>query len=107
MNYHRIYKNDFVNGEGVRTTLFVAGCDHGCEGCYNKSTWSPSGGQAFTPDTITEILDSLEPDHIAGLSLTGGDPLYHGNLAKINLLIDHVRRRFGKTKNIWMWTGYT
>ena len=107
MNFHRIYKNDMVNGEGVRTTLFVSGCDHGCKGCYNKSTWNPNNGEAFTPDTITEILDSLEPDHISGLSLTGGDPLYHGNLAKISLLIDHVRRRFGNTKNIWMWTGYT
>lgn len=107
MNYHRIYKNDFVNGEGVRTTLFVSGCDHACKGCYNKSTWRPDSGIPFTDDTVAEILDSLEPEHIAGLSLTGGDPLYHGNLGAILELITQVRTRYGNTKNIWMWTGYT
>lgn len=107
MNYHRIYKNDFVNGEGVRTTLFVSGCDHGCKGCYNKSTWSPDSGQPFTEEHVKEILDSMEPDHIAGLSLTGGDPLYHSNLIPILGLVKSVRQRYGNTKNIWMWTGYT
>lgn len=107
MNYHKLYKNDMVNGEGVRTTLFVSGCDHGCRGCYNKSTWNPNSGIPFTPDTIREILESLAPDHISGLSLTGGDPLYSGNLAKISLLVYHVRRAYGKTKNIWLWTGFT
>lgn len=107
MNFHRIYKNDMVNGEGVRTTLFVSGCDHGCKGCYNKSTWNPNSGQLFTDDHITEILDSLEPDHISGLSLTGGDPLYHDNLGTILKLMTLLRWRYGHSKDIWMWTGFT
>ena len=107
MNYHRVYENDMVNGEGVRTTLFVSGCDHGCKGCYNKSTWSPDGGMSFTADVEAKILDSLAPGHIAGLSLTGGDPLYHSNVGPILRLIAKVRLRYGNTKTIWLWTGYT
>lgn len=107
MNFHRIYKNDMVNGEGVRTTLFVSGCDHACRGCYNKSTWSPDSGELFTDAHVQDILESLEPDHISGLSLTGGDPLYQGNLLDIAFLISEVRKKFGNTKTIWMWTGYT
>lgn len=107
MNFHRIYKNDMVNGEGVRTTLFVSGCDHACRGCYNKSTWRPNSGEPFTDDHIKEILDSLEPDHIAGLSLTGGDPLHPDNLNSILGLMIQMRWRYGHRKNIWMWTGYT
>ena len=42
MNYHRYYPVDVVNGEGTRCVLFVAGCEHQCPGCYNKSTWGRS-----------------------------------------------------------------
>lgn len=107
MNYHRIYKSDMVNGEGVRTTLFVSGCSHNCRGCYNQSTWNPNNGQKFTEEVVNEILESLAPNHISGLSLTGGDPLYFGNLPDILDLIEKVRERYGNTKDIWMWTGYT
>ncbi|MGL5016214.1 MAG: anaerobic ribonucleoside-triphosphate reductase activating protein [Bacteroidales bacterium] len=107
MNFHEIYYKDMVNGEGVRTTLFVSGCDHGCKGCYNTSTWNPDSGTTFTDDTIAEILDSLEPEHVAGLSLTGGDPLFHSNVGPILRLIGKVRLRYGNAKTIWLWTGYT
>ena len=107
MNYHRIYKNDMVNGEGVRTTLFVSGCDHACRGCYNKSTWNPNSGERFTQQQVNEILESLMPDHIAGLSLTGGDPLHDDNLVPILMLVQTIREVFGNDKNIWLWTGYT
>ncbi|MFI3247128.1 MAG: 4Fe-4S cluster-binding domain-containing protein, partial [Ferrimonas sp.] len=38
MNYHQYYSVDVVNGPGTRCTLFVAGCEHQCRGCYNQST---------------------------------------------------------------------
>ncbi|QEG09008.1 anaerobic ribonucleotide reductase small subunit [Aeromonas phage 4_4572] len=107
MRYSALYKNDVVNGEGVRVTLFVSGCDHQCRGCYNKSTWNPDNGNDFTIETIEEILESLKPDHISGLTLTGGDPLYTGNISEILRLTSLIRYAFGNTKNIWMWTGYT
>lgn len=107
MNYHRIEKADMTNGEGVRVTLYVGGCDHACKGCYNKSTWNPENGDNFTEGHVDEIIDSLRPDYISGLSLTGGDPLYHANVGTILRLIGHVRARYGNTKTIWLWTGYT
>ena len=39
MNYHQYYPVDVVNGPGTRCTLFVAGCEHKCRGCYNATTW--------------------------------------------------------------------
>ena len=38
MHIHRYYDVDIVNGPGTRCTLFVAGCEHQCRGCYNQST---------------------------------------------------------------------
>ncbi|MFW3388691.1 UNVERIFIED_CONTAM: 4Fe-4S cluster-binding domain-containing protein, partial [Kocuria sp. CPCC 205274] len=37
-----------LNGPGIRNVLFVAGCNHVCKGCYNKSTWNPNSGFKFT-----------------------------------------------------------
>ena len=31
---------NFVDGEGVRNSLYVSGCMFHCEGCYNVATWS-------------------------------------------------------------------
>lgn len=107
MNYHVIYRNDMVNGAGVRTTLFVSGCDHMCKGCYNQNTWSPSSGKPFGQKQVEEILSATDFYHVRGLSLTGGDPLFKGNLLDILDLIEQFRSKFGQTKSIWMWTGYT
>lgn len=30
---------NFVDGEGVRNSLYVSGCMFHCEGCYNVATW--------------------------------------------------------------------
>ena len=35
MNYASICNNDIANGEGVRVSLFVSGCDFHCPGCFN------------------------------------------------------------------------
>ena len=35
---------NFVDGEGVRNSLYVAGCMFHCEGCYNVATWSFNAG---------------------------------------------------------------
>mgnify|MGYP003413659807 CR=1 FL=1 len=35
MNYADIKIADVANGEGVRVSLFVSGCNHHCKGCFN------------------------------------------------------------------------
>ena len=46
MRYHNITKDDMLNGEGLRTVLWVAGCSHNCPGCHNPVTWDVRGGLA-------------------------------------------------------------
>ena len=77
MNYDRYYTCDVVNGEGLRVTLFVTGCEHACPGCYNTSCWNRLAGKPFTPEVRDGVLD-LCRDH-DGLSLSGGDPLLPAN----------------------------
>lgn len=107
MNYHQYYPVDVVNGPGTRCTLFVAGCEHQCPGCYNKSTWRLNSGRAFTRELEDRIIADLQDTRIPrqGLSLSGGDPLHPQNVAEVLHLVQRVRASC-PGKDIWVWTGY-
>lgn len=107
MNYHRYYDIDVVNGNGTRCTLFVAGCEHQCPGCYNQSTWSLTSGTPYTQALEDQIIQNLQDTDIVrqGLSLSGGDPLHPQNIETIFALIQRVKKEC-PGKDIWVWTGY-
>lgn len=108
---------DISNGNGVRVTLWVAGCRHQCKGCHNEWTWDYSQGKDFAnTDDLNDILNELEKwltkDYIEGLTISGGDPLCQDDKALEELLdiIGWVRTHFAHGKefrNIWLYTGYT
>lgn len=106
MNYGNIKYYDIANGEGVRTTLFVSGCTHHCKGCFQPETWDFNYGQEFTVDTVYEIVKSLEPDYIAGLTVLGGEPFEPENQKALVGLLRTVKERY-PSKTIWCYTGYT
>lgn len=108
MNYHQYYPVDVVNGPGTRCVLFVSGCIHKCKGCYNSTTWRPDSGKPFTQEIEDRIIADLKDQRIKrkGLSLSGGDPLYPGNVAALLKLVKRVRAEC-PNKDIWAWTGYT
>ncbi len=54
MNYMEIRPFDTANGEGVRVSLFVAGCKHHCEGCFNRESWKFNAGKCLLMQTSTE-----------------------------------------------------
>lgn len=105
MNYGAIKKHDIANGDGVRVSLFVSGCPYHCKGCFNPETWDYDYGQPFTTDTIYEILEALDKPYIQGLSVLGGEPLDPRNIKTVGLLLQMVRLKFGKTKDVWLYTG--
>ena len=105
MNYAEIKYNDIANGPGVRTSLFVSGCTHHCPGCFNEIAWDFNYGKEFTQDTINDILKSLAPDYIAGLTLLGGEPFEYANQQGLLPLLRQVRQNF-PDKNIRCFTGY-
>ncbi|WP_158149617.1 anaerobic ribonucleoside-triphosphate reductase-activating protein [Pantoea agglomerans] len=107
MHIHRYYDVDIVNGPGTRCTLFVAGCEHQCRGCYNQSTWRLDSGVPFTLEMEEQLLADLQDTRIPrqGLSLSGGDPLHPHNVPHIRRLVKRVRQTC-PGKDIWLWTGY-
>lgn len=105
MRYHNITKDDMLNGDGLRAVLWLSGCGHCCEGCHNPITWDPNGGLMFDEAAKEELFEILKQDHISGLTLSGGDPLYAGNREDVLKLVKEVREKF-PDKTIWMYTGF-
>ncbi len=106
MNYGQIYFTDTANGIGCRTALFVSGCTHHCEGCFNEETWDFNYGDPFTEKEEDEIIKSLKPDYIRGLTILGGEPMEKKNQPAVWHLIERVRKE-APNNTIWIYSGYT
>lgn len=105
MYFSEIKKYDIADGPGVRVSLFVSGCTHHCEGCFNPETWDFQNGEPFTEAVADEILAALSPDYIAGLTLLGGEPLEYANWTALLPFLKEVKTRYPH-KDIWCYTGY-
>jgi anaerobic ribonucleoside-triphosphate reductase activating protein len=107
MNYSAIKYNDIANGEGIRTSLFVSGCRHFCPGCFNKEAQNYNNGEEFDNNTIDMILDSIDDEYHDGISILGGEPMDWLNVIEVVKLCYKFRKRYGWTKSIWLYTGYS
>lgn len=107
MNYYRILPCDIANGPGVRVSLFVSGCNNECEGCFNPELWDFEAGKPYTDETAIGLLEMLNDENIAGISILGGDPIWQDDegIRALRTLFLGVKLLYGK--DIWLWTGYT
>ncbi|MCX7903177.1 MAG: anaerobic ribonucleoside-triphosphate reductase activating protein [Caloramator sp.] len=69
-----IEKESFVDGPGIRYTIFAQGCKHKCRGCHNPSTHDFDKGFWMGVEEIYE--DILKRRFIDGVTFTGGDPFF-------------------------------
>lgn len=93
-----IVHDTIVDGAGFRTSVYVAGCGHGCKGCHNPETWDFNVGREMSEDELFAILTNDDGD----VTFTGGDPMYQAtSLAPL------LRRLKNSGKNIWVYTGFT
>jgi anaerobic ribonucleoside-triphosphate reductase activating protein len=88
------------NGEGLRTTIYVAGCWHFCKGCHNPSSWNHNYGIDYS---IDEIINIIQENELADVTISGGDSLtyqYDDTLKLVKTIKNNT------DKNIWLYTGY-
>ncbi len=95
---------NFVDGEGVRCSLYVSGCKFNCPGCYNKVAQSFHFGTPYTQELEDQIIEDLGQSYVQGLTLLGGEPFLNTQVCL--RLCRRVRKEFGHDKDIWSWTGY-
>lgn len=104
MRYHDITKDDMKNGDGLRVVLWLSGCRHHCPGCQNPVTWDPDDGLIFDKSARQEIADQLGRPYISGITFSGGDPLFPGNVGEVTAYCKELKESFPK-KTIWLYTG--
>ena len=95
---------NFVDGEGVRCSLYVSGCLFACEGCYNRAVQNFNYGTPYSQELEAQILKDLEAPYCQGLTLLGGEPFLNTQI--LIPLCQAIREKFGDSKDIWSWTGY-
>ena len=105
MKYADIKTVDVANGQGVRVSLFVSGCNHHCKGCFNAQAWDFNYGNDFTEEETNKIINELEHPYVSGLSILGGEPLEYQNQQGLLSLLKKVKEKY-PNKNIWCYTGY-
>jgi anaerobic ribonucleoside-triphosphate reductase activating protein len=95
---------NFVDGEGVRNSLYVSGCPFACEGCYNQMAQNFHYGIPYNRELEEKIIDDTSKTYVQGLTLLGGEPFL--NTGILNPLVKRIRKEL-PSKDIWAWTGYT
>lgn len=105
MNYHDIKHCNMVNGDGLRTVIWVSGCSHNCVGCFNKETHDVNSGIEFDEKAKLELFRDLSFDWCSGVTFTGGDPLFYKSREEIISLCKEIKENFPQ-KTIWLYTGY-
>lgn len=66
-----------LDGPGVRTVVFMQGCNLRCGCCHNPDTWDCGGGKEYTAEDIVKYALRFKEyfGERGGITLSGGEPL--------------------------------
>ncbi len=93
-----IVEGTSVDGPGLRTSIYFAGCRHECPGCHNPQSWDFAAGRDMTVDELMEVVTENDFD----VTFSGGDPMYQ----PLDALTELARRIRAAGHTVWCYTGF-
>lgn len=99
MRVASIIEGTSVDGPGLRTSIYFAGCTHRCPGCQNPQTWDIESGRETD---IAEIAEAVRNAENKGVTFSGGDPMMQA--ADLAVLAEILK---SEGFDLWCYTGYT
>ena len=93
-----IIESTSVDGPGLRTTVYCAGCGHRCKGCHNPQSWDINSGIMTDVDVLADRLLATGED----ITFSGGDPMFQAEA--FAELASKIKTQ--SNRNIWCYTGY-
>lgn len=95
-----IVEDTTVDGPGLRTSVYSAGCPHHCPGCHNPQSWDIRNGKKVSLKDIMSVIKNNDFDNV---TFSGGDPFFQPDaFAELARCIKEQT-----SKNIWCYTGYS
>ncbi len=95
-----IVDDSITDGPGLRITIFMQGCPHGCAGCHNQQAQQKEGGVEYTHEQLFARI-SKNP-LLTGVTFSGGEPMLQA--AALLPLAEDIR---AAGLDLAIYTGYT
>lgn len=93
------YDYSIADGPGLRTLIFMQGCDLRCPFCQNEKIWDIKDGYKWS---IKILINELKKNSITKkVTITGGEPLFQ--LKALKTLVDEL---YKEQFNIVLYTGH-
>lgn len=96
MRLLQILADSVVDGPGLRTVVFFAGCPHHCPGCHNPDSWAVEGGEDCS---VQQVVEQIQQMGLHRVTISGGEPFLQQQA-----LYELVNALTGY--DIYLFTGY-
>lgn len=87
-----------ADGPGLRTVIFVQGCDKRCLKCHNPKTWEENGGVVCSVKDLVEKIVGIAVTR--RVTISGGEPLL-----QLAATMDLARSLKDKGFDLCLYTG--
>lgn len=99
INVFGLVPDSIVDGPGLRYSIFVQGCSHGCPGCHNPESQPTEGGELYSIDQVYDDISSNKLIH--AVTFSGGEPFEQPEACAAL-----AKRLKQNGYSIWAYTGY-